>query len=77
MDYAEEYNNKTLSDEKAKQLTVEMLTVEEAEVNLRKSYAPKLGKILPAKKVVRYLQIENKIRALLKYELAAGVPLVP
>ncbi len=38
---------------------------------------PKLGKVLPAKKVARYLQIENKIRAVVKYEVADGVPLVP
>ena len=77
VDYAEEYNSKTLSDEKAKALADEMLTIEETEVVLRKSYAPRLGKILPARKVARYLQIENKIRAIVKYELAAGVPLVP
>ena len=28
------------------------------------------------KKVARYLQIENKIRALVKYELAGEIPLV-
>jgi hypothetical protein len=28
------------------------------------------------RKVARYLQIENKIRAVVKYELATGVPLV-
>jgi hypothetical protein len=77
MSYAQEYNNKTLADEKAKELTDEMLVIEEAEVNLRKSYAPKIGKVLPAKKVARYLQIESKIRAIVKYELAAEVPLVP
>jgi hypothetical protein len=35
-----------------------------------------LRKVLPAKKVARYLQIENKIRAVVKYDLAAVVPLV-
>jgi hypothetical protein len=35
-----------------------------------------LGKALPATKVARYLQIENKIRALVKFELAAQIPLV-
>jgi hypothetical protein len=33
--------------------------------------------VLPERKVVRYLQIENKIRAIVKYELAGAVPLVP
>jgi len=31
---------------------------------------------LPPKKVARYLQIENKIRAVIKYDLASTVPLV-
>ncbi len=30
----------------------------------------------PTMKVVRYLQIENKVRALVRYELAAAIPLV-
>ena len=34
------------------------------------------AKILPIIKAVRYLQIENKIRAVVKYEIASGVPLV-
>jgi hypothetical protein len=32
--------------------------------------------VIPLKKVARYLQIENKIRAIVKYELADAVPLV-
>jgi hypothetical protein len=32
--------------------------------------------VLPVRKVVRYLQIENKIRAVVKYDIASGVPLV-
>ncbi len=75
--YAQEYNNKTLNDEKAKKLTDEMLAIEDDEVMLRRSYVPLLGKTLPARKVARYLQIENKIRAILQYELAAEVPLAP
>ncbi len=75
--YAADYRAGTLSDDKAKKLTDEMLAIEEDEVKLKKSYVPKLAKALPAKKVARYLQIENKIRAAIKYELAAQVPLAP
>jgi hypothetical protein len=32
---------------------------------------------VPATKVARYLQIENKIRSVLRYDLASVVPLVP
>jgi hypothetical protein len=45
-------------------------------VKLRQAYAAKLDKVLPATKVARYLQIENKIRAIVKFELATLIPLV-
>jgi hypothetical protein len=32
--------------------------------------------VLPAGKAARYVQIENRIRAVVRYELAAGIPLV-
>lgn len=74
--YAEAYNAKKMNDEKAKKLTNEMLTIQSDEVKLMQDYALKMGKVLPATKVIRYLQIENKIRAIIKYELASKIPLV-
>ena len=74
--YAAEYQAKTLTDEKAKKLTDELVAIGKAEAELQASYVPKLRKVLPPKKVARYLQIENKIRAAVKYELAKAVPLV-
>ena len=74
--WAEDFRKKSLTDAKAKQLIDEAVAIDQAEANLKVAYAPKLGKVLPVKKVVRYLQIENKIRALVKYDLASGVPLV-
>ena len=75
--YAREFNAKSLTDEKAKKLLDEALAVEESEVKLKRSFVPKLGKALPGRKVARYIQIENKIRAIVKYEIAAEVPLAP
>jgi hypothetical protein len=75
--YASDYRAGTLTDEKAKKLVNEMVAIEQAEAGLKTSSVPKLRKVLPEKKVARYLQLENKIRAGVKYELAAGVPLVP
>jgi len=74
--YAADYRTNTLTDEKAKKLIDEFVAIEQAEAGLKASYVPKLSKVLPPKKVARYLQIENKIRAAVKYELAGGVPLV-
>jgi hypothetical protein len=74
--YATDYRANTLTDEKAKKLIDEFVAIDKAEAELKRSYIPKLSKVLPAMKVARYLQIENKIRAVVKYDLAAGVPLV-
>src|SRR5215510_3314194 len=74
--YAGDFRNKSLTDDKAKKLIDEAIAIEIAEANLKSAYAPKLSNTLPVKKVARYLQIENKIRAVVKYDLAQGVPLV-
>ena len=73
--YADDARKKSLTDDKAKKLIDEANAIEQAEVNLKSTFAPKLSKALPTIKVVRYLQIENKIRAVVKYDLAQGVPL--
>jgi hypothetical protein len=74
--YAADYRANTLTDDKAKGLIDELVAIEQAEAGLKTSYVPKLSQVLPQKKVARYLQIENKIRAVVKYELAGAVPLV-
>jgi hypothetical protein len=76
--YAEGFNagKGEISNDHAQKLLGDALAVEESEVKLRQTYATKLGKVLPATKVARYLQIESKIRAIVKFELAAQIPLV-
>jgi hypothetical protein len=74
--YAEDYRANTLTDEKAKKLTDELVAIAQSDGGLQAPYVSKLGKVLPPKKVARYLQIENKIRAAVKYDLAANIPLV-
>jgi len=73
--YAADYRANTLTDDKAKLLIDELVAIEQAEAGLKTTYVPKLSQVLPQKKVARYLQIENKIRAVVKYELAGAVPL--
>ena len=74
--YSTEYRSNSLSDEKAKKLLDEWLALDKDEASHRKTYAGKVLQVLPAKKAARYLQIENEYRILLKYDLAATVPLV-
>ena len=68
--YAEDYRSQSLTDEKAKKLMDEWLTLEQDDAKQRKSYVPKVLKALPAKKSARYLQIENEYRLLLNYDLS-------
>ena len=75
VDYANAYNKGTVPDATAKSLMNEAWAIEEAEIKLKRAYAPKLEKALSAMKVARYYQIESKIRAVIKYELAANIPL--
>lgn len=75
-DYALAYSKGAVLNDTAKKLLDESIAIELAEAKLKQSYVPKLGKALPAAKVARYIQIENKIRALIRYALADGIPLV-
>jgi hypothetical protein len=75
--YSEDYRANTMTDEKAGKLVDEYVAIGKAEAKLKESYVPKLNKVLPPKKVARYLQVENKIRAVVNYELAGEIPLIP
>jgi hypothetical protein len=75
VDYAKEYTANTLTDAKATQLLDQYITTEEAETKLKRAFVPRLSKVLPGRKVARYMQIENKVRAIVKYEIAGEVPL--
>ena len=44
-------------------------------MKLMESYLPKFSKTVGDKKAARYYQIENKIDAIVNFELAAKIPL--
>ncbi len=73
--YAKEYNAQSLSDEKAMQLITDYLAAEEDIIKLRKSYLSKFSAVIPGKKVMVYYQLENKIQAVIRYDLAMQIPL--
>jgi hypothetical protein len=74
--YAADYRHQSLTDDKAQKLLDEWIAIENDDAKRRAAYVPKVMKALPPKKAARYLQIENEYRILLKYDLAATVPLV-
>ena len=76
-DLIEEFaiNFESLSDDKASELMDSYLKIETDAVKLKKSYLGKFKKVLPAQKVLRYYQIENKIEAIINYDLVDKIPL--
>ena len=54
----------------------EYLDIEEKRIALKKSYVEKFKKILPQKKMMQYYQLENKIEATLKFEMAINTPVL-
>lgn len=75
-DYADEYNKGRMSNEAAGELLKRQMTLEDEEAKLRRTYIAKAQHVLPAVKAARWAQIESKIRAAVKYDLASSIPLV-
>ena len=63
----------TMTDQTATQLLNEYLALEANHVALLKAYVPRFQRVLPALKVARLYQIENKMRALVNYDLAGHI----
>ena len=66
----------TMSDDAAKNLLDDSLSIDSDHLKLRQSYLAKFRGVLPDTKVARYYQLESKIDAVLEYELARKIPLV-
>jgi len=65
-----------MTDETATQLLGEFLALQTNQVAILTSYAPQFRRVLPPVKIARLYQIENKVRALVDYELAREIPLI-
>ena len=68
--------DKPLSDLYARTLANELLVTDEMEIKSRRTLQNGVLKALPAKKAARYLQLENKIRAVQAYDVAEAIPLI-
>lgn len=75
MKYASAYNADAVDDATATAIAKEALDIEKDEVAQMTHAFNKLRKVVPAVKAVRYLQVENKLRAIVRFGQAAQVPL--
>lgn len=76
LDYAAAYRNDSLTDEQASALVKEHLAAKQAEAKVTASYQKKFEKVLPAKKVARFYQIENRLDLIVEMAAATEIPLV-
>ena len=72
--YVDDYD--ALTDATANTLLTEFVKIEQARASLKAKFLPNFKKVLPAKKVVRFYQLENKLDITILAELAEAIPLV-
>jgi len=71
--YASVYQ--TLTDEQAVKLVDEYYDIQDDRLTVMKKMAVDVGKVLPGKKAFRYMQVESKLSAIGRFELAKEIPL--
>jgi hypothetical protein len=74
VDYLRDYE--TLTDEQARVMLGEFLTIERKQLELKEAYVKKFSAVLSPKKVARYFQLENKIQSVIDYDHAKKIPVV-
>ena len=68
--------NLKMTDDKAMKILDEYLNIEAERVKVKRSYVEQFAKALPGRKVGRFYQIENKMDAVIRYEMAKTIPVV-
>ena len=75
-EYMGRYDRGDLSDEYASELMETFFSIKRDLLDVKMKYLPKFKKSLPALKVARFYQLENKIEAEIDAQLALAVPLI-
>ena len=65
----------TLTDDQATKIIDEYYDIQDDRIVVMKKMSVDVGKVLPGKKAFRYLQVETKLMAIARYELAKEIPL--
>lgn len=69
-------NLQNLTDAQAIDLTQRYYGAEKERIELNLEYLEKMMAVLPGKKVAKFLQIENKLMAVARFNLASKIPLI-
>lgn len=74
--YSAAYQDNAITEQQATQLLEDYFVNEENKIQLKQQYLPRFLQILPAKKVFRFYQIDNKIDSLIRCDIAKKLPLI-
>jgi hypothetical protein len=74
LSYLDSYDS--LTDEAAVRLVNEYLGIERDRTEVKAAFVPRFTKFMPAKKVARFFQVDNKLDAVVNAELAQMIPLI-
>ena len=66
----------SMTDDQARKLADEALTLEESKIKLKREYFKKFSEVITPRKAVRFFQIENQINAAIDLRIAATLPLI-
>ncbi len=75
-EYLQRYDAADLSNEYADQLLAQFFGIKRERLDVQQNYLHRFREVLPALKVARLFQLENKISAEIDAQLALVVPLV-
>ncbi|HTL59903.1 MAG TPA: hypothetical protein VL361_29800 [Candidatus Limnocylindrales bacterium] len=75
LEFTENYPN--ISDRRATEMLKQHAKIESDLLSIKKKYIKKLGKVLPASKVFRFAQIDNRQDLATRMSLAVYVPVLP
>jgi hypothetical protein len=73
--YIDAYSKGPIPDDVAQKLLKDSSEIDRDEVELKQAHFARVEKVIRPSKLIRYAQIENKIRSIIKYELAVKVPI--
>ena len=68
-------NYESMTDQKAQEILTDHFSIEMQNIVIKQKFAQEINKFMPAQKVMRVIQIENKLDAAIDLQLAAEIPL--
>ena len=64
-----------MTDQKANELLTDSFSIQMQDLVIKQNFSKELNKFMPAQKVMRVIQIENKLDAAIDLQLASEIPL--